>query len=102
MSAGGVVTGVRITGAGSGYTNPPVVEIAPPPVAAVSPAVLPGLRVDAANLTPYGNYQLQFTPDMAAGWTNWEGGGFSATGVTNSQCLVITNQAGFFRLQYAP
>ena len=98
----GVVTGVQITGAGIGYTNPPVVEIAPPPVVAVSPAVLPGLRVDAANLTPYGNYQLQFTPDMAAGWTNWEGGGFSATGVTNSQCLVITNQAGFFRLQYAP
>lgn len=100
--SGGVVTNIMITGTGSGYTNLPTVEIAPPPAAALSPTLLPGMRLDAADLVPYVNYQIQFTPDVAGGWMNWDGGLFSSTGATNSQFIIITNDTGIFRLQYAP
>jgi hypothetical protein len=100
--SGGVVTNITITSNGTGYTNTPTVEIAPPPAAAVSPTVLPVMRVDSANLAPYDNYQIQFKPDLGATWGNWNGGLFSPTGVTNSQYLFITNGVGFFRLQYVP
>jgi len=98
----GVVTGIQITGAGIGYTGTPTVEIAPPPAVAVSPTVLPGMRLDSANLAPYDNYQIQYKPDITAGWMNWNGGLFSPTAVTNSQYLFITNNTGYFRLQYMP
>jgi hypothetical protein len=100
--SGGVVTNIAITDAGIGYTNTPRVEIAQPPAAAVSPAVFPVMRVDCANLAPYDNYQIQFEPALAGAWSNWDGGLFSPTGVTNSQYLFITNGAGFFRLEYVP
>jgi hypothetical protein len=100
--SGGVVTNITITDAGIGYTNTPTVEIAPPPAAAVSPTVLPVMRVDSTNLSPYDNYQVQFKPDIARVWANWIGGLFSPTDVTNSQYLFITNGVGFFRLQYVP
>ena len=98
----GVVSSLQITNTGIGYTNTPTVEIAPPPAVAVSPTVLPGMRVDSANLAPYDNYQIQFKPDIMAGWINMDGGLFSPTAVTNSQFLYITNNTGFFRLQYMP
>ena len=98
----GVVTSLQITNTGIGYTNKPTVEIAPPPAVAVSPTVLPGMRVDSGNLAPYYNYQIQYKPDITAGWINWNGGLFSPTAVTNSQFLFITNSTGFFRLQYMP
>ena len=100
--SGGVVTNITITDAGIGYTNTPTVEIAPPPAAAVSPTVLPVMRVDSANLAPYDNYQIQFKPDLGGAWGNWNGGLFSPTDVTNSQYLFITNDVGFFRLEYVP
>jgi hypothetical protein len=68
----------------------------------VSPAVSPVIRVDSANLAPYYNYQVQYKPDIMAGWINWNGGLFSPTDLTNSQFLFITNNTGFFRLQYMP
>ena len=77
-------------------------EIAPPPAAAVSPTVLPVMRVDSTSLAPYDNYQIQFKPDLGGAWGNWNGGLFSPTDVTNSQYLFITNGVGFFRLQYVP
>ena len=98
----GAVTNIMFTSAGAGYTNLPAVEIAPPPVIAVSPTILTGMRLDLSNLVPYDNYQLQFAPDIMAGWINWSGGLFSPTAVTNSQFLVITNNAGFFRVQSVP
>jgi hypothetical protein len=98
--SGGVVTSITITDAGIGYTNPPTLRIAPPPAAAVSPTVLPVMRVDSANLAPYDNYQIQFKPDLGGTWGNWNGGLFSPTDVTNSQYLFITNGVGFFRLEY--
>ena len=100
--SGGVVTAITITNAGIGYTGAPMVEIGQPPAAAMSPAVQLVMRVDFANLNPYENYQIQFTPDLGATWGNWNGGLFTPTDVTNSQYLVVTNAAGFFRLQYAP
>ena len=100
--SGGVVTSITITDAGIGYTNTPTVQIAQPPAAAVSPTVLPVMRLDSASLAPYDNYQVQFKPDLSGAWGNWDGGFFSPTAVTNSQYLFITNGAGFFRLQYVP
>ena len=98
----GVVTSITITNAGYGYTNSVTMQIAPPPAAAVFPAVQPVMRVDSANLAPYYNYQIQFKPDFAAQWMNWGSGLFSPTGITNSQYMFITNSFGCFRLQYVP
>jgi hypothetical protein len=101
--SGGVVSGITITDAGIGYTNRPTVEIDPPPVFAVAPTtVLPVMRLDSANLSPYDNYQIQFKSALRGAWGNWDGGLFSPTDVTNSQYLLITNGVGFFRLQYVP
>jgi len=96
------VASIGITWAGIGYTNTPTICIASPPVAALSPTVLPVMRLDAARLAPYNNYQIQFKPDLSGVWGNWSGGLFSPTGVISSQSLFITNGVGFFRLQYAP
>jgi hypothetical protein len=100
--SGGVVTSISIISPGTGYTNTPTIEIAPPPAAAVSPTVLPVIRVDSANLATYYNYQIQFKPDITAPWINWSGGLFSPTDITNSQFIFITNSVGFLRLQYIP
>jgi hypothetical protein len=100
--SGGVVTSITITDAGIGYTNTPTIRIAPPPAAAVSPTVLPMMRVDSESLAPYDNYQIQFKSDLGGAWGNWNGGLFTPNDVTNSQYLFITNGVGFFRLQYVP
>ena len=100
--SGGVVTNINITNPGTGYTNPPLVVIGQPPAAAVSPAVLPVMRVDASSLVPYNNYQVQFEPTIGSTWGNWNGELFTPTANTNSQYLFITNGTGFFRLQYVP
>ena len=60
------------------------------------------MRLDSANLAPYEYYQIQFKPDLGGEWGDWNGGLFSPTDVTNSQYLLITNGAGFFRLEYVP
>jgi uncharacterized repeat protein (TIGR03803 family) len=98
----GVVTNIVITDAGFGYTDTPVIQIAQPPTAAVSPTVLPVIRLDSASLAPYDNYQIQFMPAIDGTWEDWNGGLFSPTDVTNSQYIFITNVVGFFRLQYLP
>lgn len=100
--SGGAVTNISITSAGIGYTNAPTVEIAQPPAAAVTPTVLPMMRLDSSDLAPYDDYQIQFTPTTGGGWENWGGGLFSPTDVTNSQFIFITNGMGFFRLKYIP
>jgi hypothetical protein len=100
--SGGVVTGISITSAGIDYTSTPTMQIAAPPAAAVSPTVQPVMRVDAARLAPYNNYQIQFKPALGGPWGNWSGGLFTPTDVTDSQYLFITNSAGVFRLQHVP
>jgi VCBS repeat protein/EF hand domain-containing protein len=102
ISGAGVVTNIIISNPGIGYTNAPTVEIGQPPTVALSPTVLPGMRVDASNLNPYENYQIQFTPYLNSTWGNVNGGLFTPTTVTNSQYILITNGTGFFRLQYLP
>lgn len=98
----GVVTNIMIMAAGIGYTNTPTIRIDPPPAAAVSPTVLPVMRLDSTSLAPYDNYQIQFKPNLMTPWANWPGGLFTPTFPTNSQFLFITNGTGFFRLQYEP
>ncbi|MGA2175941.1 MAG: LamG domain-containing protein [Verrucomicrobiota bacterium] len=100
--SGGVVTSITITNAGIGYTNTPIVEIDPPPAIVVSPTIQMVMRMDSADLAPYDNYQIQFTPALGGAWRNWDGGLFSPTDVTNSQYLLVTNTTAFFRLQYVP
>jgi hypothetical protein len=99
--SGGVVTNITITSTGNGYTAP-TVEIAAPPAVSVSPKVLPMMTINSTSLALYHNYQLQFTPALRATWVNWNGGLFSSTDVTSTQVFFITNNTGFFRLQYLP
>jgi hypothetical protein len=96
----GAVTNIAITATGGGYTSLPTIQIDPPPATALAPAVVPGMQLNSTNLIPYFSYQLQFTPALPAGWASWDGTTFSPTVATNSQSFVITNSAGFFRLQY--
>ena len=100
--SGGLVTNITITAVGSGYTNLPTLQISQPPAIAVSPLVFPVMRLDFPGMAPGRNYQLQFRPDLGAVWANWNGGLFSSPGGTDSQYLFITNDVGFFRLQYVP
>ncbi len=102
ISRAGVVTNIMITSAGIDYTNAPLIEIGPPPAAAVSPTVLPMVQLNSASLAPYDNYQIQFTPALGVPWGNWNGGLFTPTDVTNTQLFFFTNGTGFFRLRYAP
>ncbi|MDB6022341.1 MAG: hypothetical protein JWQ04_2198 [Pedosphaera sp.] len=100
---GGAVTNIQITSAGIGYTNHPTLQIAPPPAGnGISPTIQAVMRVDATRLAPYDNYQVQFKPDLSATWSNYTVGVFTPTDVTNSQLLLITNNMGYFRLQYVP
>jgi hypothetical protein len=101
--SGGVVTNIAITGMGAGYEDPPTIFIAPPPDGTASPAaILPAMRVESASLTLWRTYQLQFKPQIGGSWVNWEGGSFTASQATNSQSLLITHGAGFFRLREMP
>lgn len=100
--SGGVVTNINITNPGTGYTSAPTVAIGQPPTAALSPAVLPVMRLASSMLAPYHNYQIQFEPNLRVAWVNQNGGLFMPTNVTNSQYVFITNDLGFFRLLYVP
>ncbi len=98
----GFVTRLIITGAGFGYTDMVTIQIDPPPVAGITPTVLPVLLLDLSNLTPYNNYQIQFKSNLDAAWENWNGGLFTATKETASHYFFITEAAGFFRLALVP
>ena len=102
LISGGVVTNIAITSAGIGYTVTPVLQIEPPPATALTPTVFPVMRVDSSNLAPYDNYQVEFVPTIGATWKNWNGGLFTPTATTNSQFVLITNDAGYFRMRYVP
>ncbi|HEV2438381.1 MAG TPA: LamG-like jellyroll fold domain-containing protein [Verrucomicrobiae bacterium] len=100
---GGSVTGITITDAGIGYTNMVTIQIDPPPTPALSPTkVLFGMQLNSSSLVPFYNYQVQFEPDLDAGWSSWNGGLFSPNATTNSQVIFTTNSVGFFRLQNVP
>ncbi|MGO8700411.1 MAG: hypothetical protein ACLQVY_22200 [Limisphaerales bacterium] len=97
---GGIVTNITLTDPGIGYTAATTVEIAQPPTVAVAPTVLPLVQINATNLAPYDNYQLQFAPTLGAAWEDWNGGLLSPTSQSSSQVFVFTNRTGFFRMRH--
>jgi hypothetical protein len=106
----GIVTAVKVVDAGSGYTNAPVIVIAPPfipqPVIGITallygPLVPPVMKLDFTRLSPYDDYQLEFSPVATGTWTN-VGAPFVPTAVTNTQYTSAIGDTGFFRLRYVP
>ena len=97
----GVVIAVNVLDAGSGYTNTPAILIAPPPATALSPIVTQVMRLALGHLSPYDNYQLNFTPVMGGTWSNL-GTLFTPTTTTNTQCINVNGNAGFFRVSHMP
>jgi hypothetical protein len=95
----GVVTAITITSAGTGYANAPTILIAPPPVNALLPVVTQAMELNLSNLSPYENYQLEFSPVVTGPWTNLSLP-FVPTATTNIQYTPGTGSAGFFRVRY--
>ena len=98
----GRVTSIEVTSAGIHYGRSVTVQIDPPPVTAISPAVTSGVVIHSSSLAPYDNYQIQFKPEINAVWSNLSGGLFSPPAATNTQYIFLTNNVGIFRLQYVP
>jgi hypothetical protein len=98
----GRVTSIDVTSAGIHYVNPVTVQIDPPPVTALSPAVTSGVAINSSSLAPYDNYQIQFKADLNPIWGNLSGGLFNPPAAANVQYIFLTNNIGFFRLQYVP
>jgi hypothetical protein len=99
--SGGAVTGITITSAGIGYTNTPTIIIAPPPATALWPNVTQVMELDFGSLSPYDNYQLEFTPVAGGAWSNL-GIPFTPTSTTSTQYVNVSGNAGFFRVRYVP
>jgi hypothetical protein len=99
--SGGAVTGITITDAGIGYTNTPTIVIAPPPANALSPVVTQVMALSFGSLSPYDNYQIEFTPVVGGSWNNL-GVPFTPTSATSTQYVNVSGNAGFFRVKYVP
>ena len=97
----GVVIAVNIMDAGYGYTNAPSIILAPPPANALWPMVTQAMELSLTSLSPYDNYQLEFTPVLGAAWSNL-GSTFTSTSTTNTQYVNVSGNAGFFRAMYVP
>jgi len=107
----GVVIAVNILNAGSGYTSPPVVVIAPPfieqPTMGIVPLPVIGgsttqlFQLGFGRLSPYDNYQLEFTPVVGGAWSNfaWP---FIPTSTVSTQDVITSGQSGFFRVRHEP
>jgi hypothetical protein len=65
--AGGAVTSITITDAGIGYTNTPSIIISPSLASALWPMVSQALALSLSSLSPYDNYQVEFTPVIGGG-----------------------------------
>jgi len=99
--SGGAVTAITITSAGIGYTNTPTIIIAPPPATALWPNVAQVMELDFGSLSPYDNYQLEFTPVAGGAWGNL-GIPFTPTSTTSTQYVNVNGELGFFRVRYTP
>jgi hypothetical protein len=107
----GFVVAVNILAAGSSYSDTPVVVIAPPyiqqptmgvvslPVIAGSTAQI--LQLGLSGLSPYDTYQLEFTPIAGGVWSNFALP-FIPTSTVSTQTVIVTGNAGFFRVKYVP
>ena len=109
--ANGVVIAVNILYSGSGYTNTPIIVIEPPfiPQPTMSIVSLPVIggstgqvfQVGMGRLSPYDNYQLEFTPIPAGVWTNFALP-FIPTTTVSTQDVIVNGQRGLFRVKYVP
>jgi hypothetical protein len=97
----GVVTGITITSAGVGYFNVPAVVIAPPPANDLWPTVTQIMELDFEGLSPYENYQLQFSPSLGGAWSNL-GIPFTPTSTASTEYVSVSGNTGFFRVEYVP
>ena len=87
--------------AGSEYTSTPSIQIAAPPITAMTPTIAqPSGRISKLNLTVNLPYQIQAAARLN-NWTNF-GPAFFAAQATNSQYLNIGSGSTFFRILYAP
>jgi len=99
---GGGVTNITLTSPGIGYTDGATVVIAPPPATALwANSVTQVMQLPFASLSPYDNYQLQFTPVANGAWSNL-GSPFTPTSATYSLYINVSGDAGFYRLLYVP
>jgi hypothetical protein len=99
--SGGTVTGITITDAGIGYTNAPSILIQPPPATAFLPMVTQVMELSFGSLSPYDNYQLEFSPNASGAWSSI-GGPFTSAATTKIQYVNTTGNVGFFRVRYVP
>ncbi len=106
----GAVIAVNALSTGYGYTSTPIIVIEPPfipqPTMRITalffgPLVTPVLEFDLANLSPYDNYQLEFSPTAGESWSS-VGTPFSPTTTTSTQHVSASGSAGFFRVKYLP
>ena len=97
----GVVTGITITDAGIGYTNMPTIVIDPPPANALWPMVIGAMQLNSSGLSPYDNYQLEFTPFLGTPWASL-GSPFTPTSTIDAHYVSVGGATGFFRVKYAP
>jgi hypothetical protein len=98
---GGSVTNISITSPGIGYLDGATIIIAPPPATALGPNVTQVMELECGSLSPYDNYQLEFTPLVGGTWNNL-GLPFTPTSATSIQSVNVSGNAGFFRLRYVP
>jgi len=100
--SGGSVSALAITSPGIGYANGATIVIAPPPTTALWPSnVTQVMELELGNLSPYVNYQLQFSPVATGRWSTLNTP-FTPTSSTYTQYLIVTGNAGFFRVLYLP
>ena len=99
--SGGSVTNIMITDAGIGYTNGATIIIAPPPANALSPTVTQVMELSFAGLSPYDNYQLQYSPAVNGSWTDFATP-FTCTSSTTTQYVNVSGRIGFLRVKYVP
>jgi hypothetical protein len=65
------------------------------------PLVPPVMKLDFTRLSPYDDYQLEFSPVATGTWTNL-GAPFTPTAATNTQYAEGIGAAGFIRVRHVP
>ena len=59
------------------------------------------MKLDLGQLSPYDNYQLEFTAVAGGAWSNL-GVLFTPAATTSTQYVNVSGDAGFLRVRYAP
>ena len=77
------------------------ITIAPHPVNALLPTVTPVLKMGLSRLSPYDDYQVEFSPVLGGSWSNLAAP-FVPTSTTNTQFINVPGMGGFFRAKHLP